>query len=370
MNGKKSKVYFINSKQKKNRDLIKTIGDAFDKTGLFKKMQENDKTAVKMHFGEMGNFSSIRPVFIKKIVEKIKSYGGSPFLTDSNTLYYRKRHNAIDHLMTASTNGFNIGSMGAPIIIADGLRGKDFKTVKINGNYFKEVFIASSIFHADFIVAASHFTAHPLGGFGGAIKNLAMGGSAVKGKFQQHSEFVPGLKEDLCRLCGSCIETCNHGAIEKGDSSIYFISDNCVGCGECITECKYGAIHPKFKKEVKKLQEKMVEYLMGIVKEKEGKIVYINSLTDITPHCDCTSFSEVPFVSDQGILISGDPIAIDKASVDIINSAPFNTDSPYRKKGEGKDKFEIINEDVSWKYQISYGMEMGVGNSGYEIIEI
>ncbi len=368
--GNKSNVFFLDINKKANRHLMDSLEKALDGTKLLKKISNSDKTAIKIHFGERGNSSYIRPVFVRKIVEKIKEYGGVPFLTDSNTLYHRKRHNAIDHMITAATNGFTFESTGAPIIIADGLTGKDYEIIKIGGKHLKELYIASSIYNSDFIVAVSHFTAHPLGGFGGAIKNIAMGGSAVRGKFQQHSEFVPGLKKELCKLCGSCIEACNYNAIRKGKDSIYFISENCVGCGECITECNYGAIHPKFKKEVKKLQEKMIEYLMGIKKQKNNKMIYINFLMNITPHCDCTSFSETAFVPDIGILFSNDPIAIDKASVDLVNSSPFNPQSTFYQEGNSIDKFRAINKETDWNYQIDYGVKLGLGNKSYKLSRI
>ena len=291
-------------------------------------------------------------------MSKVKEYGGIPFVTDTNTLYSHKRHNAIDHLETAKINGFTSETVGAPIIIADGLIGKDQEIIKIEGNHFKEIYIASAIFHSDFIIAATHFTGHPLGGFGGSIKNLAMGCASIKGKFLQHSEFLPEAREGLCKLCGTCIENCEYGAIKKGKESIYFVAENCVGCGECISVCKYGAISPKYPNEAKKLQEKMVEYVMGIKNQKKGKIIYMNFLIDISPGCDCCSFSNIPIVPDLGILLSDDPIAIDKASADLINNL------------NGEDKFKAIYKDIDWKWQLDYGLKMGIGNEKYDIVNL
>lgn len=163
-----------------------------------------------------------------------------------------------------------------------------------------------------------------MGGYGGSMKNLAMGCASIKGKFLQHSEYLPKVKEDLCKLCGTCIENCGYDAIKKGKNSIYFIAENCVGCGECISVCKYGAIFPKYPDEAKKLQEKMVEYVMGIKNQKKEKIIYINFLIDISPGCDCCSFYNAPIVPDLGVLLSDDPVAIDKASIDLINDTSYN----------------------------------------------
>jgi uncharacterized protein len=352
----KSIVYFIEIKKDSNKSLIERLSKMIDKSELLKNIESHDRVAIKTHFGERGGYAYIRTPFIGKIVSKVKEYGGMPFVTDTNTLYFHKRHNAIDHLETAAINGFTPGTIGAPIIIADGLIGKDQEIIKIKGNYFKEIYIAGAIFYADFIIIATHFTGHPMGCFGGSIKNLAMGCSSIKGKFMQHSEYLPEVEEASCKLCNLCIENCGYDAIRKGNNSIYIIAENCVGCGECIGVCKYGAISPKYPNEAKKLQEKMVEYVMGIKNQKKGRIVYINFLTDISPGCDCCSFSNAPISPDLGILLSDDPIAIDKASVDLVNNK------------FGADKFKEIYKGIDWNWQLDYGSKMGVGNSEYEII--
>ena len=354
----KSIVYFTDVKKDSNKSLIERLATMIDRSKLLKNIESYDKVAIKTHFGERGGHAYIRTPFIGRIVSKVKEYSGIPFVTDANTLYSHKRHNAIDHLETAAINGFTPETVGAPIIIADGLIGKDQETIKIKGNHFKEIYIASTIFHSDFIIVATHFTGHPMGCFGGSIKNLAMGCASIKGKFLQHSEYLPEVKEDLCKLCETCIENCGYDAIKKGKNSIYFIAENCVGCGECLSVCKHGAISPKYPNEAKKLQEKMVEYVMGIINQKKGKIIYINFLIDISPGCDCCNFSNAPIVPDLGILLSDDPIAIDKASVGLVN------------KQCGVDKFKLIYKDIDWKWQLDYGRQMGIGNAEYEIINL
>jgi uncharacterized Fe-S center protein len=366
----KSTVYYIETKKDSKKSLIDRLAHMIDRSCLLNNVEPGDKVALKMHFGERGGHGYIRTPFIGKIVQKVKEYNGIPFLTDTNTLYMHKRHNAIDHLKTAAINGFTYETVGAPIIIADGLNGNDYEIVEVNGRHFNEIFIGSAVYYADFIIAATHFTGHPLGGFGGSIKNLAMGCASIKGKFLQHSEFVPAVDESLCRLCGTCIETCGFGAIKKGKKSIYFIEKKCTGCGECIGACRYNAIIAKFPRESRKLQEKMVEYVMGISNQKNKKIVYINFLIDITPGCDCFSLSNSPMVPDLGILLSNDPIAIDKASVDLINSAPFNPLWSDVNKTKNKDKFKVIYKNIDWNSQLDYGQKMGIGNKEYEIIRL
>jgi len=366
----KSIVYHVDVKKDSNKSLIERLATMIDRSKLFTYIKSNDRVAIKTHFGERGGHAYIRTPFIGKIVKKVKEYGGIPFVTDTNTLYSHKRHNAIDHLETATINGFTSETLGAPIIIADGLIGKDQETLKIKGNHFSEIHIASAIFHSDFIIAATHFTGHPMGGFGGSIKNLAMGCASIKGKFLQHSEYLPKVKEDLCKLCETCIGNCGYDAIKKGKNSIYFIAENCVGCGECISVCKYGAISPKYPNEAKKLQEKMVEYVMGIKNQKKEKVIYINFLIDISPGCDCCNFSNAPIVPDLGILLSDDPIAVDKASADLINDAPYNPSWSTMDKFKDQDKFKAIYKDIDWNWQLNYGQQMGIGNKEYKIVKI
>jgi len=366
----KSIVYFTEIKKDSNKSLIERLAIMIDRSKLFKNIKSHDRVAIKTHFGERGGHAYIRTPFIGKIVSKVKEYSGIPFVTDANTLYSHKRHNAIDHLETAAINGFTPETVGAPIIIADGLIGKDHEVFKINGNHFKEIYIASTIFHSDFIIVATHFTGHPLGGFGGSIKNLAMGCASIKGKFLQHSEYLPKVKEGLCNLCGVCIENCGYNAIKKGENSIYFIAENCVGGGECVSVCKYGAISPKYPNEGKKLQEKMVEYTMGIKKQKKEKIIYINFLIDISPGCDCCSFSNAPIVPDLGVLLSDDPVAVDKASVDLINDASYSPLWSTVDKFNDQDKFRAIYQDIDWNWQLNYGQQMGIGNKEYKIVKV
>jgi len=355
---KKSIVYFTEAKKDSNKSLIERLASMIDRSKLFSAIKNNDRVAVKMHFGERGGHAYIRTPFIGRIISKVREYGGIPFVTDANTLYAHKRHNAIDHLETAKINGFTYETVGAPIIIADGLIGNDFETIKIRGKHFKEIYVASAVSQADFIIAATHFTGHPMGCFGGSIKNIAMGCASIKGKFMQHSGFLPKIKKDLCTLCGTCIENCGFGAIKKGKDSIYLLEEVCVGCGECLSSCKYGAIVTKFSDEAEKLQEKMAEYVMGIKDQKKGKIIYINVLIDISPGCDCYSLSNAPIVEDKGILLSIDPVAIDKASVDLIN------------KTEDKDKFKEIYSNLEWSWQLDYGERIGIGNNKYRIIKV
>ncbi|MBQ6257133.1 MAG: DUF362 domain-containing protein, partial [Clostridia bacterium] len=198
----KAKVYFTDfrtrlgvSQGAKLQRLIKKagIGD-IDFDGKF--------VAIKMHFGELGNFAYLRPNYVRAVVDVIKELGGKPFLTDCNTLYPGSRKNAVDHLLNAEINGFNSVTTGCHIIIGDGLRGTDdIEVPVVNGEYCKTALIGRAVMDADILISLSHFKGHEVAGFGGAIKNLGMGGGSRAGKMQQHNEGKPMINPDLCRSC-------------------------------------------------------------------------------------------------------------------------------------------------------------------------
>lgn len=176
-----SKVYLADLRSRSTQEnKINKIKKLLDASGLVHLTRKDDLTAVKVHFGEEGNDSYINPVFIRQIVDAIIEKEAKPFLTDTNTLYYGSRHDSVDHIATAISHGFDYAVAGAPLIIADGLRGGEFKNVEIRGKHFKTVKIAAAIEDADSMIVTSHFKGHGMSGFGGAIKNLAMGCSAIQ----------------------------------------------------------------------------------------------------------------------------------------------------------------------------------------------
>ena len=173
----KSKVYFSDFRTPafgdgiptKLKKLIKAAGiGGIDMDGRF--------VAIKMHFGELGNVSFLRPNFAKAVADVVKEYGGKPFLTDCNTMYPGFRKNALEHLYCAWENGFSPLSTGCPIIIADGLKGTDDIEVPVQGGeYIKTAKIGRAIMDADVFISLTHFKGHQMGGFGGSNKNLGIG---------------------------------------------------------------------------------------------------------------------------------------------------------------------------------------------------
>jgi len=187
----KSKVYFADLRTTTKRNLFKKLEELLEKAEIKSRVKPHRPVAIKLHFGERGNTAFIRPIFLRVIVDKVKEHKGLPFLTDTNTLYKGSRSEAVSHLTTAISNGFDYSVVGAPLIIADGIYGNSFVRVKITQQIYKEVSIASEIAHTDSIVGVTHYKCHELSGFGGALKNIGMGAATKEGKLSQHSNLSP-----------------------------------------------------------------------------------------------------------------------------------------------------------------------------------
>lgn len=376
----KRNVFFSDLKVSSGKNLLDKLDALLDLTDLKGKIREKDLVAIKLHFGERGNTAFVRPIFLRRVVDQVKRYKGKPFLTDTNTLYIGTRSEAISHLTTAYQNGFVYSVVDAPLLIADGLRGNSAVKVRIDKPLFKAVSIAHAIYMADALISVAHFKGHELSGFGGTLKNLGMGCASREGKLSQHSNISPKVKEKACKGCELCLSWCpseaismlSHESGSKSKHSIAFIdSKKCIGCGECILTCPTGAIQIQWNETIPIFQKKIVEYACGAVQRKKGKVLYLNFLTQITPACDCNAFSDAPIVSDIGILSSEDPVAIDQASVDLVNGEEGNRSSKLPSAWKsGENKFRALYPEVDWSIQLTYAEEIGLGTRAYELVKI
>jgi hypothetical protein len=277
----------------------------------------------------------------------------------------------VSHLHLAIAHGFSFSSIGAPVIIADGLRGNSYTKIKVSGRHFTEVYIGSDIVQADVMLSVAHFKAHELTGFGGTLKNLGMGCAARQGKLRQHSTVSPKIKRRDCRACGRCVSWCPVGAISLFNEKAKINLAQCIGCAECIMICPEGAIQIKWNETVEIFQEKMVEYVCGVIKIKENKCIFLNFIMNVSPACDCYSHSDRPIVPDIGILAALDPVAIDQASADLVNAEQGIENSALKyNHARGQDKFRDIYPQVDWEIQLNYAMQLGLGRREYELVKI
>ena len=353
-----SQVYFIRAKAEDEPKLLsKKAEKVFLEIGLVEEIEKESFVALKIHFGEKGNTGFIKPQWLSGIINKIHGQTSRAFITDSNTLYIGKRSNSVDHLRLALEHGFSPEILGLPVIIADGLVGQDDDEVLVNLSRIKSAKLAGTFLHLDALICLNHFTGHNLTGFGAAIKNLGMGCASRAGKLEQHSDIRPWINAKKCTNCGICLDYCPTQAITQQDESAVIDEEKCIGCGECLVVCKPGAVKWRWDQDSIRVQEKMAEYAYALHHSLKNKVGHLNFLLRVTKDCDCMAKDEPSVVVDIGILASSDPVAIDKASVDLVN------------RQSGKD---ILKEGykVDWSVQLKHGEEIGLGSMDYELIDM
>ena len=365
-----STVFFADLRAGANSNLQDKIDTLLSMLVIDDRFGRGQMVAIKLHFGEQGNTSFISPVFVRRVVKNIKETGALVFLTDTNTLYVGSRGNSVSHIRSAVENGFAYSVTDAPIIIADGIRGEAGEKVPVNGSHFDSVSIAREIVAASGMVVLTHFKCHEMTGFGGALKNVGMGIASREGKLAQHSNCAPKVNPEGCTACGECALICPADAIDIGAVAV-ILEEPCMGCGHCIAVCPERTIEIVWNETTKGLQEKMVEHVAGAVAGKEDRCVYLNFITQVSPFCDCYGHNDAPIVPDIGILASIDPVAIDQASADMVNSREGFKDSALKSGHEpGGDKFRGVHEKVDWRVQLERAEAMGIGTRRYNITNI
>lgn len=364
-------VYFAPVKSGTNRSLVSRFGIMLEamSLGIFGK---GETVAVKLTFGEEGCTTFVHPVFVRRAVDWIKENGGKPFLTDSCTLYTGERSNGIDHLNLAFRHGFGYETIGAPVVIADGISSRDFVEVEIGLKHFKKVKYGANAHHADSLVCISHFKGHLGTGFGGTFKNIGMGLGSRSAKQMMHAIVKPEFKDKgSCTGCGRCVEGCPSLAVRIESGKASFDYARCSGCAECISLCPQRALRILWNESSASLCEKIVETSYAVLRKKKGKAAFFNFVINVTPDCDCLSWSDSAIVPDVGILGSTDPVAVEQASLDMVSAQPSCPASELGPDvGPGRDKFRALRPEIDGSRQIEYAEELGMGVREYSIINV
>ena len=290
-----SKVYFTDMRCPVGTGLLDKLKKLIEKAGIDSIDMDSKFVAIKIHFGEPGNLSFLRPNFAKVVADKVTSLGGRPFLTDCNTLYVGRRKHALEHLAAAQENGFSPLSTGCQMIIADGLKGTDEMEVPLEGcDHFQSAFIGRAIMDADIFISLTHFKGHELTGFGGAIKNIGMGCGSRAGKMAMHSIGKPGIDAEKCRGCKTCTHYCAQSAISIGeDHKARIDHDLCAGCGRCIGVCNFDAISNAFDAESTILNERMAEYTKAVIQNRPH--FHVSIVNQVSPYCAATPRTTPPW---------------------------------------------------------------------------
>lgn len=373
-----SKVYFATARVKKwkySDSMPGKLERLLKEVNLPSILEKDEWVAVKTHFGSEGAHRIVRPVFLRKVVDAIKDSSAKPFITDT------VRIKGLDYLDVANQNGINHLSVGAPVVLADGLYGNDNIMVKA-GEILGEIAVASLIYDVPAMVVCSHIKGHIQSGYAGAIKNVAMGGVSSKhrscgwkcGRGAMHTIGEGRLiwDEEKCELCYQCMEICPLEAIKFDNELFDYNEDNCWRCGRCSRVCPSGAL--TLPGDDERFMQALAEAAWAVLSSfKRGKVLYINFLTEIQPECDCMPSADVPVIQDQGILVSEDIVSIEQAAIDILLKSKS---LPQSAMDESQDKQAEIDDILfhlsrkPYRLQVEAAERLGLGSKNYELIEI
>lgn len=304
-----SKVYFIENKESDYEQLGRDAVNLLEKIVSETDHKFEKEVPIKVHFGEKGNTTFIPAKCYDETIKYLKEIGVSPSYIESNVLYRGSRTTTERHIKTAKAHGFT----QIPIIIADGDIGTEYNEIEINKDYIKKCKIGKGYGNYNQFIVMSHFKGHVAAGFGGALKQLAMGFASRGGKLEQHSGISPVIDADKCISCGICADKCDYSAITIPDTAV-IDGNKCIGCAGCIAVCPQKAIENTWGGS--NFLEKLAEYAYGAAKDKD--IIYITFVHNITKDCDCTGAHMNPIAENIGILAGKDPVALDTACLDMV----------------------------------------------------
>ncbi len=354
----KSKVYFAAVKDADGVYVTKNkFKSLLKESKVMDFIHRGHKVAVKMHFGEEGTTGFVKPEYARAVCAEIIDKGAQAFLADTNTLYRGRRLKSEEHLRLAAEHGFTKESMGIEIIIPDDTEKENTIDIRINQKLIKSAKIARLFIDADALIAINHFKGHVLTGFGGALKNIGMGCATREGKLAQHCDVSPVVYTDKCIGCAECQKICPTGAIHLENNKSVIDCSKCIGCASCIAVCPTTAMFVDFGAG-DKVQEKMADYALAVLKGKKNKAGFLNFAIRINKECDCWNMDTPRIAPDVGILASLDPVSIDKASFDLVNKAC------------GRDVFKEAHPDYDGVKQLKHAQEIGLGNLDYELIQL
>lgn len=349
-----SQVFLCGTTNNEAPELVeKKLKKLLTAAGFEKGLPEKGLVAVKTHFGEKNSVTHVPPRFFRPLAARIKQAGALPFFTETSTLYRGNRSNAADHLLHAAAHGFTPENTGMPVIMADGLKGEWEYGVEIPG---KQVMVAGLMARVHAVVCVSHPTGHVAMGYGGAIKNLGMGLASRKGKLTMHSSVKPSVARDRCTGCGHCIPWCPEAAIAMREDAAEIDAAKCIGCGECLAECRFDAIPYNWEMDKTEIQKMTAEHALGAIKGKP--CFYINYLINFTKDCDCFGTAKTRVTDDIGLLASTDPVAVDEASITLIE------------KNHGAPLDTLTYQGLDPRIQTRHGEAIGLGSTQYELVAV
>lgn len=354
-----SQVYLARLTDWKSGEVVAAaLRNLLEESQILDMVRSERPAAIKLTFGEAGNEGHAPPALVRELVGALRARGGLPFLTETNTLYNGRRKNALDHLEVAREHGFTYEAIGVPILLGDGLLGRETFDLSLASDDVPVAHLIPTVRDTDSLIGLAHATGHLLTGYGGAIKNTGMGLASRAGKLEMHSVVAPLVREEKCILCLACLGACAHDAIRQGETAVSIDGQRCTGCAECLAVCPTGAIGIDWTKDSRRVQERMAEYALAVQSVLQPRIAYINLLNHISDHCDCIGPTPELIAPDIGIAASRDPVALDQATLDLVREAAHG--DPFRKTWPEADP----------EAQIAHGEAIGLGSRHYELLEV
>jgi uncharacterized Fe-S center protein len=378
MSSEKAKVYF-GSVQHGKVARFASFGAKFDKIVELlldqTPIEEKEKVAIKIHLGFNDGYQTIPVFFVRRLVEAIKKRGGYPFLTDNPTAVYN-----------AAERGYTQETCGCPIIPIAGVKDGYTTPVEVNYRGIDTLDLAGALIDADVLIDLSHAKGHGSCGYGGAIKNLALGAYSGPTRWRKihgasHVDKYWDKEKGSPELAKKLVEACPYGALSYDEEKDEFRRNyhDCRQCRTCL-EMDHGAGAVKLPRESYSAFSEMMAIATNEVLKtfKPEKVMYINFLMWITTYCDCLGMGQPSIVNDIGVVGSKDIVAVETATLDLIkkeglienNIPPFfkhvnlNPDEdlhPFtRVHGPYKDPYETVQ----------FAEKMNMGSSDYDLEEI
>ncbi len=378
MTSEKARVYF-GSVQHGKASRFASFAAKFDKIVelLLEQItiEKKDKVAIKMHLGFNDGYQTIPVFFVRRLVEAVKKKGGYPFVTDNPTAVYN-----------AVSRGYTQETCGCPIIPIAGVKDGYTTPVEVNYRGIDTLDLAGALKDADVLIDLSHAKGHGSCGYGGAIKNLALGAYSGPTRWRKihgasHVDEYWDKEKGSPELAKKLVEVCPYGALSYNEEKNEFRRNyhDCRQCRTCL-EMDHGAGVIKLPRESYSAFNEMMAIATNEVLKtfKPEKVMYLNFLMWITTYCDCLGCGQPSIVNDIGVVGSKDIVAVETATLDLIKKEGLIEKNipPYNKHvnlnpDEDLHPFTRVHGPYKDPYEtVVFAEKMGMGTSKYELIEI